>query len=276
MNENNGDKAAGKSFRSPFKDAAVMDNEIISFINKYKATVTEHGKRMSDYFEMSCFNLIVKYYVNSGYEVQIANLKQGKFRYKCSPAGIQSNFSHFEASITYGAMTYYFEIHHNLPVQSSHDETIVATPDISVIKKGAVKYRNDYYDTKKTLSYVENPNMLTFCEVKHFAPFPELIFNFMGVVNELRGEILDNSEENLWPKHIAPSLMISGKSTKPTDNIKASLEGRYVINILFDLFYSGRSAFWKSGVSSLQTAGWLDLPDDWMVNIPEGIDDDPF
>jgi len=80
--------------RSPFKDADLLDKEVKAFINKFKATVKSQASRMSDYFEMSCFNYIVKYYQNCGYTASIQNLQAKKrYRYKCSPSGIQSNYS---------------------------------------------------------------------------------------------------------------------------------------------------------------------------------------
>lgn len=73
---------------SSFKEEAELEKEITDFINRFKATVQEHSKRISDYFEMSCFNLIVRYYELNGYTVQIENLQSGMYRYKCSTAGV--------------------------------------------------------------------------------------------------------------------------------------------------------------------------------------------
>ena len=45
---------------SPFKEKALLEKEIIEFVNKFKATVSNQATRMSDFFEMSCFNHIVQ------------------------------------------------------------------------------------------------------------------------------------------------------------------------------------------------------------------------
>src|SRR5690606_15560043 len=84
---------------SPFKDFALFEKEITDFANKYKTTVVNQVKRTSEYFEMTCFNYIVRFYELNGYSLEVKNLQSDKYRYKCSPAGIQSNFSHFEATI---------------------------------------------------------------------------------------------------------------------------------------------------------------------------------
>lgn len=242
--------------KSPFKDRALLEKEIRDFANKFKTTVVNQSKRISDYFEMSCFNYIVHFYELKGYSVDIKNLQSGKYRYKCSTSGIQSNFSHFEISFTDKEnKKRKFEIHHNLAAQSSQDNSIFTTPDISIIKKGKVKYKTDYYDTKKTFSYVENKYLMTFCEVKNFHPFPELLFNFTGVLNELKKEYMTDEGQSFKTHHIAPSLMISGKQNKQTKRIKESLENRYCINIIYDLFYTGNFTFSKGNLNKLRIAG---------------------
>ena len=241
---------------SPFKDWIDFEKEIRAFANKYKTTVVNQAKRTSDYFEMSCFNYIVKFYELNGYELEATNLQAGRrYKYKCSPAGIQSNFSHFEATFDSGTEKLTFEIQHNLSVQSSHDKNIFTCPDISIIKKDRIQYTKSYYDTKTTFSFVNNNDLMTFCEVKQFNPFPELLFNFIGVLNELKKEyMVDNGIEHI-PVHIAPSLMISGKSNKQTDYIKVSIEKRYCVNVLFDLFFSATYTFSKGNITNLRKTG---------------------
>ena len=240
---------------SPFKDQNLLEKEIIDFANRFKATIKNHSKRISDYFEMSCFNYVVHFYELKGYKLNVKNLIGGEYRYKCSTAGIQSNFSFFEASIITNGTKYKFEIQHNLAVQSSHDISIFTTPDISVIKSGKAKTTNKYYDSGKRFSYVQNNALMTFCEAKQFTPFPELIFNFIGIVNELKKEYMQDNGFAHSPVHLAPSLMISGKPNKQTWTIKESLESRYCINIIYDLFYSGTSIFSKINILKLRVTG---------------------
>ena len=226
-------------------------------MNKFKATVSTHSKRVSDYFEMSCFNDVVRFYHLKGYTIEVQNLMQNEYKYKCSTSGIQENFSHFSASIELEDDFYEFEIHHNLAVQSSHDLELFTTPDITIIKKGKARTAIGYYESKRRFSFVKNINMMSFCECKQFNPFPELVFNFIGVVNELRHEIMNNTFPNVFPPHISPSLMVSGKPNKQTMKIKSSLENRYCINIIYDLFYSKTITFSKRNINLLRTLGKL-------------------
>jgi hypothetical protein len=251
--------------KSPFKDIAEFEDELKAFSNKFKITIAEHSKRISDYFEISCFNLVVKYYEINGYHVFPDNIQGTQYKYKCTTAGIQSNFSHFKAWKKMGKMRE-FEIHHNLAVQSSRDPGLFTTPDISVINSNAVKYRKDYYDTKTTFSYVESSDMKTFCEVKNLTPFPELLFSFIGIVNELDSDVMENTVETQHPIQLAPSLMISGKPSSPVSRIKASLESRYPINIIFDLFYSAKDTFTHFNTHNIR--GYGPLPEEDLIGLP--------
>jgi len=140
-------------------------------------------------------------------------------------------------------------------VQSSQDKELFTNLDIVVILSNTCKYSTDYYDTKKTFSYVNNVDLISFFEVKHFNPYPELVFNFMGVVNELRKDIIDGKAQKYLPQHLAPSLMVSGKPNKQTARIRLSLQKRYSINIIYDMFYNGASTFAKSNLYQLKQTG---------------------
>lgn len=225
-------KTTPKKTISPFKDKDLLEKEIKDFVNKFKATISNHANRISDYFEMSCYNLVVRFYENNNYNVTIQNLQKGKYTYKCSPAGIQSNYSYFLVAKIVGKKELEFEIQHNLATQSSFNNEIFTNPDITVIKKGKSRTTTNYYAINRRFSYVRNDDVITFFEVKNFNPFPELVFNFIGIVNELRKDILTNSAVAKRPIHLAPSLMVSGKPNRQTLRIKESLEERYCINII--------------------------------------------
>jgi hypothetical protein len=240
---------------SPFKQKQKFKSDIKIFLNRYKTVVVGQSKRLTDYFEMNCFNLLIKYYLNNGYKAKVMNLQSGKYRYKCSPSGLIENFSYFTISKMVNGKIHEFDILHNISVQSSHCNEIYTTPDISVTKTGTCKKRTDYYDTKRALCYIENKDLVTFSEVKMFVPFPELLFNFIGIVNELKKDIITNKSRNIKPLHIAPSLMISGKANKPAQRIIDNLEMRYCINIICDIHNTGLSTFSSFNVKKLKQTG---------------------
>lgn len=223
---------------TPFKDAAEFEKDLKDFANKYRITLAEHSKRISDYFEMTCYNLIIRYYEEKGYTLEVENLQKGNFRFKCSPVGYLDYFSYFKASKTdyYGDKVVVY-IFHNATAQSAFDDKVFTTPDIVVSKSDIPDVTTDYYLTKRKLTYISKENLVTFCEAKHYTPFPELMINFIGTVHELKPNCITNDVgEEIDSDHIAPSLLISGTFGKQTRRIQKSFERRYFVNFLDNLF----------------------------------------
>lgn len=231
--QNSTSQTPNRQTSSPFKDVAEFESELIKFSNKFKTTLAEHSKRISDYFEMSCYNMIIHYYENKGYTTSVENLISGRFRFKCSPSGHLDKFSFIKLSK--GRETY--RLYHNASVQSAHDKDVYTTPDIVVAKDENPSETTDYYKSKARFTFLPNTSMRTFCEAKHLVPFPELMISFIGTVNELKPQCIQAKEGDKDDSdHIAPSLMMSGTLSKPTERIVKSLQSRYYVNIFSDLF----------------------------------------
>lgn len=224
---------------TPFKSTDEFEKELVEFANKYKTIIQDHSSNISDYFEISCYNMIIKYYEQRGYKMQVRNLQGGKFKYKCSPNGYLENFSFFCAMLQNSETDEdVFYVFHNATVQSAHDKKVFTSPDIVVSKVKQSCYTDDHYQTKKKLSYLKNDDVITFCEAKHLSPFPELMINFIGTVNELKPICLTEKgfDDMCLKDHIAPSLMMSGSESKPCQTIRNSLERRYFVNYFDNLF----------------------------------------
>ena len=226
---------------TPFKDPAEFEKELTDFANKHRTTIAEHSKRISDYFEMSCYNLVVSFYEKKGYKLEVQNLQGGMFKFKCSPNGLLKNFSFFKASKIVGqGITEVVYLFHNATVQSAFDDKVFTTPDIVVARTDRPKETQDYYSTRKTLSFIPKESLVSFCEAKHLTPFPELMINFIGTIQELKPDCLIDLKNRAQSDHIAPSLMMSGTLGKPTSRIQDSFEKRYYVNI-FDNLFEGAS-----------------------------------
>ena len=65
------EKEAIKKTTSPFKNHSQFEKEIKAFANKYKTIVVNQAKRTSDYFEMTCYNYIIRFYELHGYDVTV-------------------------------------------------------------------------------------------------------------------------------------------------------------------------------------------------------------
>ena len=243
---------------TPFKALADFEKELTDFSNRYKVLLAEHSKRISDYYEMTCYNIIIQYYEKKGYDLTVQNLQGGKFKFKCSPTGLLKNFSYFKASKENGqGVEDVVYIYHNATTQSAFDEKVFTTPDIVVSNTDATEETKDYYVTKKVLSYIPTDCLVTFCEAKQLTPFPELMVNFIGTVHELKPDCVDNEVAHPDSKHIAPSLMMSGSFGKPTRRIQHSFENRYYVNFIDNLFedFSVRLFLSKYGIDQIATLG---------------------
>ena len=75
--------------------------------------------------------------------------------------------------------------------------------------------------------------------MKNYNPFPTLIFSFIGLLNELKNDVFSNNPSKKRPKHIAPSLIISGSGNYHTRKIRENLILRYPINIFYSQFGYG-------------------------------------
>ncbi len=243
---------------TPFKAPADFEKDLTDFSNRYKVLLAEHAKRISDYFEMTCYNLVIRYYEKKGYEVEVQNQQGGKFKFKCSPTGLLKNFSYFKATKedSQGVEDVVY-IYHNATAQSAFDEKVFTTPDIVVSNSNVPVETRNYYSTKKALSYIPKENLVSFCEAKHLTPFPELMVNFIGTVHELKPECVDNTVAHPNSNHIAPSLMMSGTFGRPTRRIQHSFEKRYYVNFFDNLFenVSVRLFLSKYGIDMIATLG---------------------
>lgn len=215
----------------PYKKASSLIRDIEKFLTKHSATLKSQGSRISHYFEMGCYNDVVKFYEKNGFTVSPQNLKGTQFRYKISAHGDPDNFSHFVVSKVLGDKVYEFEVHHNLSLECPHESEIFYTADISVINKGSiVRISPETYTQKR--SCCKGKDLQTFFEVKHMAPFPELLFSFVGIPEN----ILSKENRNVAVQHLAPSLLMSGRANFHGEKIKNYLEGKYDVNIIFNIF----------------------------------------
>ncbi len=215
----------------PFKKASSMIRDISRFLDKHSVTFRSQGTRISHYFEMSCYNDVVQYYIKNGFVVTPQNLKDTQFRYKIGANGNPSNFSYFLVSKTVRSKLYEFEIHHNLSIECPYESEIFYTADVSVITKDSiVRISPETYTQHR--SCCRGADVQTFFEVKHMSPFPELLFSFVGIPENL----LQKEGRVDVIKHLAPSLLMSGKANHHGYKIKDYLESKYAVNIIFNIF----------------------------------------
>ena len=64
-------KNKGQNLKSPFKEKESFIKEINNFLLRFNSIIHDHSDKISAYFEMSCFNYIIQYYEDCGFEVEI-------------------------------------------------------------------------------------------------------------------------------------------------------------------------------------------------------------
>jgi len=70
--------------KAPYLDRNILIDEIKSFARQYNAYFKTQTKRMSDYYEMSVYNEVIRYYKKKRYDIEPQNLKNGEFKYRIS------------------------------------------------------------------------------------------------------------------------------------------------------------------------------------------------
>lgn len=227
--------------KSPFKDNKELKQDIQKFLNTHRTTFAQEIDRTSAYFELAVFNDVVRFYENNGYEVTPKNLKTRKrqFVYALSPNAKPENVSYFHAVKKYKRkLDREFEIRHNLRIQSKHDQRVFVSPDYAVIEPESIRSEKveHYYNGKADYCFVRAADIATFAETKHYNPGPELVLNFVGIVNEIIPELMTKEKLTAPPKHFGPALFVSGVGNTHIRDIKDSLKERYSINVLLGLF----------------------------------------
>ncbi len=228
-------------YKSPFKDNKELKKDIQKFLNAHSVTFSQELNRTSVFFEVAVFNDVVKFYENSGFDVVPMNLKPRKkqFVYALSPNAKPENVSYFHVTKKYKRKPdREFEIRHNLRIQSSHDTRVFVSPDYAVIEPDSISSTKvkHYYNSKVDYFYVAASDVATFAETKHYNPGPELVLNFVGLVNEIMPELMTGNIPTKLPKHFGPALFVSGVGNSHLQDIQDSLMNRYSINVLFGLF----------------------------------------
>ena len=142
-------------------------------------------------------------------------------------------------------------------IQSAHSRDIFISPDYTIVNPDKIKKTRlkRYYNGKADYAYIEADNVQTFAEAKHYLPSPELILNFVGLVNEVLPELMKGSVPQQAPKHLGPSLFISGINNPHSKLIAQSLLKRYSINTFQGMFAYPTQAYSVSNQKNLRKIG---------------------
>lgn len=213
----------------PWIDRDILVKNAKNFTRTHGLFLKKHGPRISSLVEIAVYNSVVDYYKHLGYAVTGENLgPKRSFRYKLTASGLAENYSYFKAQKAGRA----FHILHNISIQSSHHDHMYFTADVVIANKNGATTQK--LKSARRHSFVSRENLVTFAEVKHLNPFPEVLFNFMGLVLEFMPMLVEktcvicNSGGQL-----CPIIAFTGPGSKHTELIQKQLIDRYGINIVF-------------------------------------------
>ena len=92
-----------------------------------------------------------------------------------------------------------------------------------------------FAESKIRHSFIPNDRLVTFIEVKHLNPFPEIVFSFTGLLLEFSPKCVLAWKAGSAGNHPCPAMVFSGDGSKHTRRIINSLSGRYGINFVTGL-----------------------------------------
>lgn len=238
-----------------------FEQSVSEFLVQHKLGLREYSYSASEFCEMAVYNAVVTFYKKRGFTATMINTAKGIFLYKVKASGYPHNFSYCTVTKIGAGTTYSFDIFQNLAIESSISEGIYYTADVAVVTSGAVAAVSDpesfYGGTKRAYYAAPREELQTFVEVKAMAPFPELLFNFVGLVYEFANDIFRGKKRRRPPRHLAPSLVVSGLPSRHASKVRDTLMERIHLNI-FVGFATRRAQLYDTGAEERRLI-WIAL-----------------
>ena len=217
---------------SPWIDRKKLISEATKFAKTNGYFLRKHANRISGLVEMAVYNSVIDHYTQLGYTLSIQNLgPKRSFKYKSSPIGLIENFSFFIATHPETADT--ISILPNTKIQSAYHNHLYYTPDVVVCSP--LSTLTIPLQGGRKHSYVENAGLITFFEVKHLTPFPEVLFSFTGLLLEFSPAFIFRTIATTKELiHLTPCIVFTGSASAHVQMIQKELSQRYQINIIYN------------------------------------------
>lgn len=214
----------------PWIDRNILVTQAEEFIKKHGYFLRTYAKRISGLVEVAIYNSIVSYYDDQDYTLSALYLGPKKsFLYRIKSTGLIEKFSCFKAFKD--STREELLILQNVKLQSAHGEHLYYTPDVVVCLVSAAITENQ--KSGKRHSYISCNGCLTFIEVKHLIPSPELLFSFTGLVLEFAPDYIDGKVKTTTRTgHLTPTIVFTGVPSKHSERISQALCSRYGINVI--------------------------------------------
>jgi hypothetical protein len=192
-------------------DVGTVKKQLATFFSENKQELTQFGNTVNQTFEAFVFASLVNWYRDNGWSVSFHHPKEQDpkiVRLKFSTRGRPDNYTYAVCEKQDSQV----QIRHQIRVATNHHR-IYQSPPANVVLDVAVIGDQDL-SRHKSEDYVDNSSLFTFGEAKHMSAFAELIASFIGLVHELKPEVLlpIRSYPNSVDKrdHPSPFLYVSG------------------------------------------------------------------
>jgi len=223
---------------------SLLQQKAEDFLASHKTSIQNVTKSHNNIFEVSCFVVIAQYYEHIGYQLQIKNPVDGKFRFRYSTNGFPWRYSYLLACTKDDQPA--FEIWHNQKVAgwwlSGEDEKDIPlfALDIAVITPGGLPANLQFEAKGKgERVWAKNDDLITFGEAKNLVGYPMLIAQFLGIVHEIKPSFLHEkigvvSREFYEHRHLPPLLLTSGNMLSGALRVIKSFEDRQIEILVID------------------------------------------
>lgn len=214
----------------PWIDRKILEAQAEGFVKKHGFFIRKHAKRISGLVEVAIYNSIISYYDEQSYTLSALHLGPKKsFLYRIKSSGLIETFSCFKAAKHSTGEE--LLILQNVKLQSAHADHLYYTPDVVVCVTSAAITKTQ--KSGRRHSYVSRDGCMTFVEVKHLIPSPELLFSFTGLVLEFAPDYISGKVKTTTRTgHLTPTVVFTGVPSKHSERIAQTLGARYGINVI--------------------------------------------
>jgi hypothetical protein len=201
--------------------------ELSRYFQDNKRDINEFGSTVNQTFEAFVFASLVNWYSSNGWNVKFIQPDSADSNYvrlKYSTRGKPGSYTY--ALCTKGENK--VQVRHNLRVATKHHKRNLPYPANVVLDVVVI---NDVDLSRfKSDDFVDNRDLITFGEAKHMSAFAELIASFVGLVHEIKPEVLKRIRRSKMivptKAHPAPFLYVSGHLNRTGRGLVETLRSR--------------------------------------------------
>jgi hypothetical protein len=197
------------------------------------------GTSQTKLLELGAVTGLAEHYKAQGCKARVENPKGKKsFVVKTSTRGFPWNFSR----IVIEKESALCELHMNLMVRGAHDDGVYCV-DIGITEPGSIPTAKP----KAEWDSLDNPNLITFAEVKKLVIYPMLLAQFIGIVHELKPSFL-KGRRSVATVHPSPTLIVLGHYSGNSQAIVSHYKKRN-IHVTIAENYDGRLSRVRTGAA---------------------------